>query len=168
MILETERLRLREMDSALDAEFIFELLNTPKFIKYIGNRGVLSAEQAREFIDNKYRQSYRDYGYGLYIVVSKTDDIPVGVCGFVKRDHFEFPDLGFAFLPKFESKGYGFESANGALEYGRGKLNFTTVLAITTQDNEVSVKLLEKLGFRFDGIFKNPEGEELKLFQKSL
>src|SRR5437879_1019794 len=70
-ILETERLNLREMDSAIDAEFVFELLNTPKFIQYIGDRGVRSVEQAREFIENRYRQSYREHGYGLYTVELK-------------------------------------------------------------------------------------------------
>lgn len=167
-ILETERLILREMDSAIDAEFIFELLNTPKFIKYIGDRGVRSPEQASEFIDKRYRQSYRDHGYGLYIVELRNNNTQVGVCGFVKRDHFEFPDVGFAFLPEFEGKGFGFESANAGLEHGREKLGFTKVLAITSQDNEVSGKLLEKLGFTFDRIFTSPEGEELKLFEKQL
>lgn len=167
-ILETQRLILREIDSAIDAEFIFELLNTPKFLKYIGDRGVRSVEQAREFIDNRYRQSYRDHGYGLYTVELKADNTQVGVCGFVKRDHFEFPDIGFAFLPEFESKGYGFESADAILQHGKNRLGFTNVLAITSQDNEVSGRLLEKLGFHFEQIFTSPEGEDLKLFEKQL
>ena len=167
-ILETERLNLREIDSATDAEFIFELLNTPKFIKYIGDRGVRSATQAREFIENRYRQSYRDHGYGLYTVELKNVNTQIGACGFVKRDHFEFPDVGFAFLAQFEGKGYGFESANAVMDFGRDKLGFTKVLAITSQDNDVSGKLLEKLGFHFERIFTSPEGEDLKLFEKQL
>jgi [ribosomal protein S5]-alanine N-acetyltransferase len=167
-ILETERLNLREIDSAVDAEFIFELLNTPKFLKYIGDRGVRSVEQASEFIEKRYRQSYRDHGFGLYIVELKTYNTPVGLCGFVKRDHFEFADIGFAFLPEFESRGYGFESANAVLDHGREKLGFTKVLAITSQNNDVSGKLLEKLGFHFERIFTSPEGEDLKLFEKQL
>lgn len=167
-ILETERLILREIDSAIDAEFIFELLNAPKFLKYIGDRGVRSVEEASEFIEKRYRQSYRDHRYGLYTVELKIDNTPVGVCGFVKRDHFEFADIGFAFLPGFEGRGYGFESANAVLDYGREKFGFTTVLAITSQDNDVSGKLLEKLGFNFDRIFTSPEGEELKLFEHQL
>jgi RimJ/RimL family protein N-acetyltransferase len=167
-IVETKRLNLREIDSAIDAEFIFELLNTPKFIKFIGDRGVRSVEQASEFIEKRYRQSYRDHGFGLYTVELKTDSTSVGVCGFVKRDHFEFADIGFAFLPAFESKGYGFESAHAVLDHGREKFGFTTVLAITSQDNDVSGKLLEKLGFYFDRIFTSPDGEDLKLFEKQL
>jgi len=167
-ILETERLLLREVDSAIDAEFIFELLNTPKFIKYIGDRGVRNVEQAREFIENRYRKSYVDNGYGLYLVQITPTSMPIGMCGFVKRDYLEFPDLGFAFLPEYEGKGFGFESATAVLEYGRSELCFSKVQAITTQDNSVSVRLLKKLGFTFDRVITNPEGEELNLFEKLL
>jgi len=162
-ILETERLTLRELISADDAEFVFALLNTPKFIQYIGDRGVRSVEQAREFIENRYRQSYSDHGYGLYAVELKTDNTAVGMCGFVRRDTLPGPDLGFAFLPEYEGKGYGYESANAVMQYGRETLGFATVLAITSQDNEVSGKLLEKLGFKFDRLIESGD-ETLKLF----
>ena len=162
-ILETERLILREMDSAIDAEFIFELLNTPKFIQYIGDRGVRNVEQAAAFIENRYRQSYRDNGFGLYAVERKIDNVPIGLCGFVKRDTLPGPDIGFAFLPEFESYGYGFESADAMMKYGRDTLGFTQVLAITSQDNAVSGRLLEKLGFKFDKLMESGE-ETLKLF----
>lgn len=147
-ILETERLVIRELDSAVDAETIFELLNTPKFLRYIGDRGVRSVEEARDFIENRYRQSYRDHGYGLYAVELK-DGTAIGMCGFVRRDTLPGPDIGFAFLPEFEGQGYGFESAAAMMEYGREVLGFGEVLAITSLDNHASGHLLEKLGFRF-------------------
>lgn len=165
IILETERLVIRELDAARDAEFVFELLNTPKFIKYIGDRGVRSVEQAGDFIEKRYRQSYRDHGFGLYAVDLKPDSISVGICGFVKRDTLPGPDLGFAFLPQFEGCGFGFESADAVLRYGREELGITTVLAITSQDNEVSGKLLGKLGFRFERLIETPDDEVLRLYQ---
>lgn len=167
-ILETDRLILRELDSAADAEFILELLNTPKFIKHIGDRGVRSAEQAREFIDDRYRASYREHGYGLYAVDQRSGGSAVGICGFVKRDYLEHADIGFAFLPEFERRGYGFESASAILEYGRDRLDFKRVFAITSQDNDVSGKLLTKLGFSCNGIFATPDDEELKLYEITL
>ena len=162
-ILETERLTVRELISADDAEFVCVLLNTPKFIQYIGDRGVRSVDQASEFIESRYRQSYRDHGYGLYAVELKADSTAIGMCGFVRRDTLPGPDLGFAFLPEHEGKGYGYESAKAVMEYGRKTLGFTTVLAITSQDNEVSGKLLEKLGFKFDKLIESGD-ETLKLF----
>jgi RimJ/RimL family protein N-acetyltransferase len=166
-ILETNRLILREV-TLDDGQFIFDLLNTPKFKKYIGDRGVNSLEESREFIDTKYRQSYIDHGYGLYAIETKDDGKSVGVCGFVRRDSLPGPDIGFAFLPEFEGKGYGFESAKAVMDFGRDTLGFTNLFAITSQDNEVSGKLLAKLGFTFGELISMPNGETLKLFKTHL
>ena len=164
-ILETERLALRELRTADDAEFVYALLNTPKFIKYIGDRGVRSEKDAADFIENRYRLSYRDSGYGLYVVERKSDGVSVGLCGFVKRDTLPGPDVGFAFLPEFEGFGYGFESATAVMKYGSDTLGFPEVLAITSLDNEASIRLLEKLGFTYSGLIDAPDGEKLRLFK---
>jgi RimJ/RimL family protein N-acetyltransferase len=172
-ILETDRLCIREIETAADAEFTLRLLNTPKFIKYIGDRKVRSIDEARVFIRDRYRKSYEIHGYGLYVVDLKPDgDSTVGeqtgICGFVRRDSLPAPDLGFAFLPEHEGKGYGFESADALLKYGRETLKFEEVLAITTVDNEVSGNLLEKLGFAFEKQTETPEGEILNLYRIDL
>jgi RimJ/RimL family protein N-acetyltransferase len=166
-ILETARLSLREL-TAGDAEFILELLNTPKFVKFIGDRGVRSVEDARVFIETKYRQSYHDHGYGLYAVELKDTGSPIGMCGFVRRDTLPGPDIGFAFLPEYEGKGFGFESASAVMAFGRDSLQFSQLFAITSKDNDVSGKLLEKLGFRFDKLVTMNNGEELKVFETRL
>jgi RimJ/RimL family protein N-acetyltransferase len=164
-ILETERLVLREINSADDAEFILELLNSPGFIKYIGDRGVRTAEQSREFIDGRLRKSYTDNGFGLYAVELTADGTRLGICGFVKRDGLDHADIGFAFLPQFEKKGYAVESARAVMEYGRTILGLERVLAITSPDNEGSGRLLAKLGFTFDKLITLPNGDEqVKLF----
>jgi RimJ/RimL family protein N-acetyltransferase len=163
-ILETERIILREIIET-DAEFILDLLNQPSFIKYIGDRGVRTVQDAREFIENRYRQSYRVNGFGLYTVELKENNTSIGICGFVKRDSLPGADIGFAFLPQFEKKGYALESADAVMKYGRDVLNFKRVLAITTKDNESSVKLLEKIGLKFERLIRLPgDDEELKLF----
>ncbi|HEV7701511.1 MAG TPA: GNAT family N-acetyltransferase [Pyrinomonadaceae bacterium] len=162
LILETKRLRLRELEADRDAQFVCELLNTPKFIKYIGDRGVRSTDDARDFIADRYAASYRDHGYGLY-AVETLDCTKVGICGFVKRDYFDHPDIGFAFLPEHEGRGYGKESAAAVMHFGREKLGFTKVLGITSLDNETSAGLLVKNGFQDDGIIE-PQGEKLRMF----
>lgn len=168
VIVETERLVLRELDSALDAEFIFALLNSPKFLQYIGDRGVRSAADATAFIDDRYRQSYRDHGYGLYAVIRREDNAQIGLCGFVKRDIFELPDIGFAFLPEFERRGYGYESALAVLAFGRDTLGFSQVLAITSPDNDASGRLLVKLGFRLIGTREMSAGDTVKLYEAEI
>jgi len=158
----TERLTLREVTHD-DAAFILELLNTPKFIKYIGDRGARSIDDALRYIDERYLASYRDNGYGLYGVVENASGALIGACGFVRRDTLPGPDIGFSFLPEFEGKGYGFESAAAVMKYGREVLGFDQVLAITSLDNHASEKLLTKLGFTLDDTI-DFNGERLKLF----
>ena len=162
-ILETERLVLRELDKECDAAFTRELLNSPKFLKYIGDREVRTTEEAADFIENRYAASYREHGYGLWAVDLKKNGIPVGICGFVRRDTLPGPDLGFAFLPEFERQGYGMESASAVLNYGREKLQFTDVWAITSLDNDASGRLLEKLGFKLQESDQHAD-ESLKLY----
>jgi RimJ/RimL family protein N-acetyltransferase len=162
-ILETERLTLRELDAACDSAFVAELLNTPKFLKYIGDRGVRSMDDASDFINNKYAASYRENGYGLYAVDLKRNGIPIGMCGFVRRETLPGPDLGFAFLPDYEGQGYAIESAEAVMRFGRENLGFDEVWAITSLDNDASGRLLQKLGFAFKQTIKNGDGE-LKLF----
>jgi RimJ/RimL family protein N-acetyltransferase len=163
-ILETERLVLREI-TVDDAEFIADLLNQPSYLKYIGDKGVRTAADAAGFIESLVRKAYRDHGYGHYIVRLKDDPTPMGTCGYVVRESLPGPDIGFAFLPQFEKKGYAYESASAVLNYGRNTLGFGRVLAITTPDNESSGRLLGKLGFVYEKMVRTtPDGEPLKLF----
>lgn len=159
----TDRLSIREMNASIDAGFICTLLNSPKFIRYIGDRGVRTAKEAAVFIEDRYRQSYRDHGFGLYTVELKSSRSQIGICGFVKRDSLPSPDIGFAFLPEFEGLGYGYESAAAMVTYGRGNLSMTRILAITTIDNDASGRLLEKIGFTFDQLIERDD-ESLKLY----
>jgi ribosomal-protein-alanine N-acetyltransferase len=164
VICKTERLILREMTED-DSTFINELLNTPKFIKYIGDRGVRSDEDARLFIRDRYRKSYEQHGYGLYAVDQKSSGTPVGICGLVRRDTLPAADLGFAFLPEYEGQGYGYESSMAVIKYARETFGFSELLAITSLNNVVSVGLLKKVGFELESVIDTPEGERLNLFR---
>jgi len=165
IILETERLRLRHLSPDIDAEFILELLNDPSFIRYIGDKGVHDLEDARRYVIDGPVKSYDAHGFGLYRVELKTSATPIGICGMLKRDTLTDPDIGFAFLPAYWDKGYAFESAMAVMEHARQVLGLSRILAITTPDNESSARLLEKIGFRFDGLVKLTEdAPEIKLF----
>jgi len=163
-ILETERTILREV-TADDAEFILDLLNQPSFIRNIGYRNVRTTREARDYIESRFTGNYKNFGFGMWAVELKETNAPIGICGFVKREGLPDADIGFAFLPQYESKGYAYESANGTMEYGRNVLNLHRVLAITSKDNESSGRLLGKLDFKFECLIVLPGAdEELKLF----
>jgi|SRR5688500_4960202 len=161
-ILETDRLVLKEV-SADDAAFVLDLLNQPSFKQYIGDRGVRTLEQAREYIDSRFTKSYRENGFGLYLIELKEAAVPIGLCGFVSRETLPDPDVGFALLPQYEKQGYAFEASSAMMQYGREKLGLERVLAITTVDNISSGRLLGKIGLRFDREI-DLNGETLKLY----
>lgn len=160
--IETERLQLREF-TADDADFVLRLVNEPAFLRYIGDRGVRTPDDARRYIADGPVASYARHGHGLMRVLRKADGVEVGMCGVLKRDTLPDPDIGFSFFPEYWSQGYAFESARGVLRHARETLGLSRILAITTPDNEPSMRLLGKLGFRFDRMV-NLGGEELRLF----
>lgn len=165
-IIETERLALREIIES-DAEFILEILNEPGWIQNIGDRGVRTLEAARRYIVDRLVAGYEQNGFGLYLVELKETGASAGMCGLVKRDSLADADIGFAFLERFQSKGYAFESAAVVMDYARDTLALKRILAIVSPGNQASIKLLEKLGFRFERMIKMPgEDEEIKLFAR--
>lgn len=164
IILETDRLRLRQL-TLNDAPFIFELVNEPSFIENIGDRNVRSEEDAVRYIQNGPMASYERYGYGLYKVELRETSTPIGICGPLKRETLEHPDIGFAFLPQFWGQGYALESSAAVMTYSREVLGLNNIAAITTPTNEPSIKLLEKLGFMFQSMKSLTENEPpVKLF----
>ncbi|MDA1642220.1 GNAT family N-acetyltransferase [Bacillus cereus group sp. TH177-1LC] len=162
IVLETERLVLRWFDIK-DAPFILKLVNDPAWIQYIGDKRIKNLEDAKKYILNGPIDMYNKMGFGLYLVERKEDFTSLGMCGLIKRDSLEDVDIGFAFLEEFRSKGYGYESASAAIEYGVQKLGLKRIVAITTIDNIHSGKLLEKVGLKFEEIISD-SGEDLKLF----
>ncbi|MEJ9112126.1 GNAT family N-acetyltransferase [Bacillus paramobilis] len=162
IVLETERLVLRWFDIK-DAPFILELVNDPAWIQFIGDKRIKNLDDAKKYILNGPVDMYNKMGFGLYLVERKEDLTPLGMCGLIKRDTLEDVDIGFAFLEKFRSKGYGFESASAVIDYGVQKLGLKRIVAITTIDNINSGKLLEKIGLQFEEIISD-SGEDLKLF----
>ena len=165
-VIETDRLVLRRLNVD-DAQFILTLLNEPSFLRYIGDKKVRTLEDARQYILNGPGASYERHGFGLCLVELRDSHTPIGMCGLLKRQELPDPDIGFALLPDFWSKGFAFEAATAVLEDGRERLRIQQVLAITSLDNDASIKLLERLGFTFERVITlSTTGERVKLFKR--
>ena len=163
-IVETERLLLREF-TLRDTKFIVELLNSPGWLQFIGDRNIKTEEQAKSYLENGPIKSYKDNGYGLALVVKKDDNKAIGMCGIINRENLDYPDIGFAFLPEFNGKGYAYEIASATLDYAKNRLNIPKIVAITIPRNFKSIQLLEKIGLRFSKLFCLPGSkEELLLY----
>ena len=163
-MLESERLSLRHIAED-DADFIIKLLNEPSFVRNIGDKGVRTTLDAVRYIRTGPISSYERFGFGLYLVELKDTGVSIGICGLLKRDSLENVDIGFAYLPQFWSKGYAFEAASVVMAYGKNVLGISHIVAITSPDNIGSIRVLEKLGLRFERMIRLSENEsELKLF----
>ena len=164
IVLETKRLTLRRL-STEDAAFMLELLNDPAWLRFIGDRGVRTLEDARGYILNGPVAMYQRVGFGLYLVELKQSATPIGICGLIKRVGLEDIDIGFAFLPAFCGQGYAYESASAIMTYAQDTLGLNRVVAITAPDNQRSIKLLKKLGLSFEEMLRLGEDQpEVMLF----
>jgi RimJ/RimL family protein N-acetyltransferase len=163
-VLETKRLNLRRLHAG-DAAFILELLNEPSFLQNIGDRGVRTEDDAVQFILKGPVESYARHGFGMWLVELKDGGAPAGICGLVRRDTLPDADIGYAFLPRFRARGYAYEAAAAVMRHAREALGLRRVLAIVNPDNAGSIKVLEKLGMKFDRLVRLSEDvSEIMLF----
>ncbi|MEP0211794.1 MAG: GNAT family N-acetyltransferase [Cellulophaga sp.] len=162
---ETDRLYIKPTTEE-DAEFIFQLLNSPKWLHYIGDRNISNITDAKTYIKEKMLPQLHQLGFSNYTVIRKEDNIKIGSCGLYNRDGLDGIDIGFAFLPKYEKKGYAYESSKNLKEAAFNIFNLKTISAITTKDNLGSQNLLLKLDLKLVGTTTLPnDTEELLLFK---
>lgn len=162
---ETERLILKPTNKD-DAAFILELLNTPKWIAFIGDRNVTTVKDAELYIENKMLPHYARLGFGNYTIITKAGGQKVGTCGLYDREGLDGVDIGFALLPQFEKKGYALEGVTKLKELALTTFNLSSISGITTKDNVASQNVLSKIGLKFDKTVTLPnDAVELLLFK---
>jgi len=164
IVCETPRLRLRRLRADEDAPFILALVNEPSWLANIGDRGVRTLDDARAYITKGPLASYAQHGFGLFCVELRETGERIGMCGLLKRDWLADVDVGFALFPKFWGKGYAYESAAGIIEWARTACGVTRVAGIVKPENAASIRVLEKLGMRFERIVTSPDGLVSRLY----
>ncbi|NQD35679.1 GNAT family N-acetyltransferase [Permianibacter sp. IMCC34836] len=165
-LLQTTRLSMRRMTGA-DASFLVQLLNQDSFLRFIGDKQVRNELDALRYLRDGPDAMYERYGFCLHRVALKDSDQPIGMCGLLKREQLEGPDIGFAFLTEHNGKGYGSEAAAAVLDYAFSTLQLPRVIAIANADNVASHRLLTKIGMQYQGLRSVYPGEpELVWFAK--
>lgn len=167
-IAETSRLFISKI-TLKDSRFFLELVNTPHWLKYIGDRKIKTVKDAKGYLRNVTLKSFTDFGFGFYKLQIKDTNKTIGICGLVKRKQLDDVEIGFALLPEYEGKGFGYEASLSVLELAKETFGLKKITAITLPTNISSIKLLEKLGLTFEKKVKPFEDdEELLLFAKKL
>ncbi|WP_374351463.1 GNAT family N-acetyltransferase [Chitinimonas sp.] len=149
--LRTERLALRQVTYD-DASFVLELINDPEWIRNISDRGIRTVEAVRGYIDEVLLASYAKHGFGLYRIGRRADDVPIGMCGLIRRDTLPDVDIGYALLPAYRGQGYALEAAQAVLEHGRRDHGLKRLLGIASASNLGSRRILERLGLVYQGM----------------
>lgn len=164
-LIETERLWMKPADEG-DADLFLELLNTPKWLSFIGDRNVHTLEEAKAYIAEKMSPQMKRLSFSNNVVFRKEDGVKIGCCGLFDREGVDGLDIGFAFLPDYEKNGYAYESASKMLELAFTTYGQTVIHAITIKPNLSSQRLLNKLGLSFKKNIHLPDDpEELMLFE---
>jgi ribosomal-protein-alanine N-acetyltransferase len=166
--LETARLSLRRLDFD-DAPFVVRLLNEPSFLQNIGDRGVRSIEDAHRYLSEGPLAMYERFGFGLWHTARKSDGAAVGMCGLLRRDNLPDVDLGYAYLPEYWGQGFAFEAAEATLRHAATKFGLCRVIGVVSAGNTGSIRVLEKVGMRFEGMYlMNPGEPEVRLYGRTL
>jgi RimJ/RimL family protein N-acetyltransferase len=160
-VIESSRLALRRFTPE-DAAFVLELLNDADFLRFVGDKGVRTPQDAAAYIRKGPLDSYARLGFGLLLVALRETGQPIGMCGLLKREWLDDVDLGFALLPAFRRRGYATEAAVAVLAWARESLPVRRIVAIATPANAASIALLEKLGFRRERRVR-PPGDDAEL-----
>ncbi len=151
--LSTGRLALRWVTTD-DADFMLRIWNDNEFLRFVGDRGLRSDEEARQAIETGPLRLYAEFGYGPYLVTLKPHGEPIGICGLFRREGLPDPDIGFALLPAYRGKGYAREAADVIVEQAQRVLGLTRLTAIVSSENTDSVRLIEALGLQFEQVLR--------------
>ena len=150
-----------------DNALILELLTSPTWLEFIGDRGVYTLGDAEGYIA-RMRDRYVQFGFGFWLV-QLTNNAKIGICGLIQRDGLPDVDIGFALLPQFAGQGYALEAARATLEHARDTLKLSRLAGITTPENLRSIRILETLGLEFERTVKlEPDDAELNYYARDL
>lgn len=166
-VLDTPRLALRRLTED-DAPFIHRLVNEPSWLRFIGDKGVRNLDDARRYLREGPLDMYARFGFGMYLVSTRSDGTPIGMCGLIKRDALPDVDIGFAYVPESWGAGYAVEAAQAVVAHARDDFALKRLVAITSLDNAGSMRVLEKIGLTFEGLIELTPGDPVRLFARAL
>ncbi len=145
-ILTTERCLIRETTKE-DLDALYAIYAEPSVTRY--TEGFYpEREQEEAYLEDYTENMYYFYNYGVWTICDRITGQVVGRAGFSNREGYEDPELGFVIAVPRQRKGYATEVCEALLRYGKEELGFERVQMLVMPENEISLHLAEKLGFR--------------------
>lgn len=167
MTIETARTFIREFELT-DAPAVLAFNSNQAVTRFTGDAGMVkNLNDAKAVIENIWLKEYQTFGYGRWAVVDKASNKVIGFCGLKHIQELGMPDIGYRFLPEFWGKGYATETAFAAVKYAQEKLNVDQFFGDVMEQNHASVKLLKKLGLKFNGYIEHGSDTFMRFMQTS-
>ncbi len=160
MILETERLYLREMDQSDFASLCGMLQDEETMYAY---EGAFSDAEAQEWLDRQVAR-YRRWGFGLWAVIRREDGEMVGQCGLTMQPWKgeEVLEIGYLFCRRHWHRGYATEAALACKEYAFRVLGAEEVCSIIRDTNLPSQRVAARCGMtKADSWVKHYRGVDM-------
>lgn len=164
-ILKTERILLRKFEDS-DALAVFEFGSNKEVQRYTGEPLLTHLEQARDIIVNTIQKDYVKYGYGRWAVVYRPENRVIGFAGLKYLPEFDETDIGYRILPEYWGKGITTEMCIPIVSYGFDVLKLDKIIGITLPENTASIRVLEKIGLKFQKITSYDDSiDEVKWYE---
>lgn len=159
ILLSTARLNVRTAHID-DAAFVLELMNSPDWIKNIGDRQIRTLADARTCIESKFHDYKPSIGGNFLIEIRETNTV-IGTCGIYEREYMAIPDIGYSLLAQYYNQGYAFEAAQALLIHARNHWGISKISGMVIPSNLPSIRLLEKLGLTYQSPIDVPNDPEV-------
>ena len=148
VMMETGRLRFATWGKEDWKEF-GKLASDPLVVRYLGNGVPWPEERVKEFVARQI-ESWEKYKICLWKLLPKESDSLVGICGLQRLPEGPDVEIGWWLAPSQWGQGLATEAARQALTYGFDTGNYERIVAIAQGANRDSVRIMEKLGMRFE------------------
>ena len=146
--IETERLFLREMDSA-DFDALYQVLADPEIMRHYPY--AFDDSRVREWIERNMNR-YRENGFGLWAVCLKETGEMIGDCGLTLQNinREMLPEIGYHIRRDGQHKGYAKEAAKAVRDWAFRSTEYPALYSYCKYTNEPSIRTAESIGMRFD------------------
>ena len=152
--LETERLILRQLMRE-DTDFVFQHFGNPRVTQYLLDEPpVTEYSQAEEIV--QFFAEPNGKTHNRWIIIRKSDQQPIGTVGYHKwaKRYFR-AEIGYDLSPDYWGQGYMSEALRAVLSHGFERLKVNRVDALVYVKNDRSIQLLQKLGFKQEGLLRD-------------
>ena len=152
--LQTDRLTLRQLTME-DIEFIFQHFHDPRVTQYLMDEPpVADYAQAQAIIDFYLEPEGKTHN--RWGIVRKGDQRLIGTCGYHKwvKAHCR-AEIGYDLAPDCWGQGYMTEALRAAIQHGFEHMGLNRIDALVYTHNDRSIRLLQRLGFRHEGLLRD-------------